>query len=88
MANTSSAKKATRKIAHRTAVNSMQRSRMRTYVRQVEEAISAGDAKKAATALQAAEPVIVRAGQRGIIHRKAASRKVSRLAKRVAKLGK
>lgn len=88
MANTSSAKKATRKIAHRTSVNTVQRSRMRTFVRAVEDAVTAGDAKKAQTALQAAEPEIIRAGQRGIIHRKAASRKVSRLTKSVQKLGK
>lgn len=88
MANTSSAKKASRKIAHRTAVNTMRRSRMRSQVRAVEEAISAGDAKKAQAALQAAEPEIIRAGKRGIVHQKAASRKVSRLAKRIQKLGK
>lgn len=88
MANTSSAKKATRKIAHRTEINASRRSRMRTHVRAVEDAITAGDAKKAAAALQAAEPEIIKAGQRGIIHHKAASRKVSRLAKRVQKLGK
>ncbi len=88
MANTSSAKKAARKIAHRTSVNTLRRSRMRTFVRAVEDAISAGDAKTAAAALQIAEPAIVRAGQSGIIHRKTASRKVSRLTKRVQKLGK
>ncbi len=88
MANTSSAKKATRKIAHRTAVNANRRTRMRTYVRAVEDAIASGDAKKAQAALQAAEPELVRAGQRGLVHRKSASRKVSRLAKRVQKLGK
>ncbi len=87
MANTSSAKKATRKIAHRTSVNTLRRSRMRTFVRAVEDAITSGDAKKASAALQVAEPEIVRAGQSGIIHRKAASRKVSRLSKRVKKLG-
>ena len=87
MANTSSAKKATRKIAQRTSVNVMRRSRMRTHVREVEDAIKAGDAKKAVAALQLAEPEIMKAGQRGLIHRKAASRKVSRLAQRVRKLG-
>jgi len=60
---------------------------MRTFVRAVEDAITSGDAKKASAALQVAEPEIVRAGQSGIIHRKAASRKVSRLSKRVKKLG-
>ena len=59
---------------------------MRTHLRQVEEAITAGDAKKASEALAAAEPKIMRAAQKGVIHRNTASRKVSRLAKRVRKL--
>jgi small subunit ribosomal protein S20 len=86
MANTSSAKKATRKIARRTEVNKERRTRMRTYLRLVEEAIAAGDAKKAGEALAAAEPMIMRAAQNGVIHRNTASRKVARLAKRVRKL--
>ena len=79
MANTTSAKKATRKIARRTDVNRSRRSRMRTYVRRVEEAIASGDAKAAAAALSEAEPIIMRASQNGIIHKNTASRKVSRL---------
>jgi small subunit ribosomal protein S20 len=86
MANTSSAKKATRKIARRTEVNKERRTRMRTYLRLVEEAIAAGDAKKAGEALAAAEPMIMRAAQNGVIHRNTASRKVARLAKRVRRL--
>jgi small subunit ribosomal protein S20 len=87
MANTKSAKKATRQIARRTEVNKSRRSRLRTAVRKVEEAIAAGDRTKALTAMTDAEPEIVRAAQKGIIHRNAAYRKVSRLAHRVAKLG-
>lgn len=79
MANTPSAKKAARKIEHRTVVNRSRRSRMRTFVRKVEEAIAAGDHAAATEALKAAEPVIVRAAQNGIIHKNTASRKVSRL---------
>jgi small subunit ribosomal protein S20 len=87
MANTSSAKKATRKIERRTAVNQARRSRMRTFVRGVEEAIATGDKAAALAALRAAEPEIMRAAQKGVVARNSASRKVSRLAHRVAKLG-
>jgi small subunit ribosomal protein S20 len=86
MANTSSARKATRKIARRTEINKARRSALRTFVRQVEEALAAGDRTKALAALEAAEPVIMRSAQKGIVHRNAASRKVSRLAHRLAKL--
>ena len=86
MANTPSAKKATRKIAARSAVNKSRRSRMRTFVRKVEEAITAGDHKVALDALKAAEPEIVRAAQKGIVHANVASRKVSRLNSRVKAL--
>jgi small subunit ribosomal protein S20 len=86
MANTSSAKKATRKMARRTEVNKTRRTQMRTYLRLVEEALAAGDAKKASEALAEAEPKLMRAAQRGVVHRNTASRKVARLAKRVRKL--
>ena len=86
MANTSSAKKATRKIAARTEVNKSRRSRMRTYIRKVEEAITAGDHKVAMEALRAAEPEIARAAQKGIVHANVAARKVSRLNSRVKAL--
>jgi small subunit ribosomal protein S20 len=88
MANTSSARKAARVIARRTAVNKSRRSRMRTIVTKVEEAISSGDANRAREALAQAEPVIMRAAQKGVVHRNAASRKISRLTQRVAKLAK
>jgi small subunit ribosomal protein S20 len=86
MANTSSARKATRKIARRTEINKARRSQLRGFVRKVEEAIAAGDRGKAMAALKAAEPVIMRSAQKGIVHRNTASRKVSRLNQRVAKL--
>ena len=86
MANTSSAKKATRKIARRTAVNKNRRSRMRTYVRKVEEALAAGDKAAAETAFKDAQPELMRAATKGVLHRNTASRKVSRLARRVKAL--
>lgn len=87
MANTTSAKKATRKIARRTAVNKNRRSRVRTYVRKVEEAIAAGDKAAAEAALKAAQPELQRAATKGVMHRNTASRKVSRLANRVKTIG-
>jgi small subunit ribosomal protein S20 len=86
MANTPSAKKATRKIAARTEVNKSRRSRMRTFIRKVEEAITSGDHAAAMTALKAAEPEIVRASQKGIVHANVAARKVSRLNHRIKAL--
>lgn len=86
MANTSSAKKATRKIASRTDVNKARRSRVRTFVRQCEEAIASGDAAAAAAAFQAVQPELARAASKGVVHANTASRKVSRLAKRVKAL--
>ena len=86
MANTSSAQKATRVIARRTAINKARRTHMRTIVGTVEDAISSGDRTKAFAALKAAEPVIMRSVQKGVVHKNAASRKVSRLTKQVAKL--
>lgn len=83
MANTSSAKKAVRKIERRTAVNRARRSQMRTSLRKVEEAIASGDAKAADEALKQAAPLVIRAAQKGIVHKNTASRKVSRLTKRV-----
>ena len=86
MANTTSAKKATRKIARRTAINKNRRSRVRTFVRKVEEAIAAGDKVAAEAALKAAQPELQRAATKGVMHRNTASRKVSRLANRVKTL--
>ena len=88
MANTPSAKKAVRKIARRTAINRARRSQMRTIVRKVEEAISAGDPAAAQSAFRAAEPALARAAQKGILHRNTASRKIARLAARVSGVAK
>ncbi len=83
MANTSSAKKATRKIAARTEVNKARRSRMRSYVRKFEEAVASGDKTAAVEAFKVVEPEIMRAATKGIVHKNTASRKVSRLAARL-----
>lgn len=83
MANTRSAKKAVRKTARRTAINKARRSRMRTEVRKVEEAIASGQKELALKALKAAEPIIMRTAQKGVIHKNTASRKISRLVARV-----
>ena len=88
MANTKSARKATRVIARRTEVNKGRRSLLRNSMRKVEEAIQSGDRNAALAAFKAAEPAIMRAAQRGIVHKRNASRKVSRLAHRIANLGK
>lgn len=86
MANTKSAKRATRVIERRTAVNKARRTRMRSSWRAVEEAIAAGDAKQAAEALREAESVTMRAVSSGVVHKNLGSRKVSRLSHRVAAL--
>ena len=86
MANTSSAKKATRKIARRTAINKNRRSRVRTFIRKVEEALASGDQAAAQAAFQAAQPELMRAASKGVLHRNTASRKVSRLAQRLKTL--
>ena len=69
MANTSSAKKATRKIARRTAANKNRRSRVRTYVRKVEEALASGDKSAAEAAFLAAQPELMRAATKGVMHK-------------------
>ena len=84
MPNTTSARKTTRKIARRTAINKARRSLLRTVMRKVEEAITAGDRSSALAALKEAAPVIARSAQRGVIHRNTASRKISRLTHRVS----
>jgi small subunit ribosomal protein S20 len=88
MANTTSAKKATRKIARRTVINKSRRTEMRRAVRTVEEAIKRGDRAAALKAMTRAEPELMRAAQRNIIHKNNASRKVSRLSHQIAKLAK
>ena len=88
MANTTSARKATRKIARRTVVNKARRTGMRGSVRSVEEAIKKGDHTAAIAAMKKAEPQLMRAAQQNVIHKNAASRKVSRLTHAIAKLAK
>jgi small subunit ribosomal protein S20 len=83
MARTTSAKKAARKTLRRTEVNKSRRSRLKIYVRKVEEALASGDKAAAKSALAAAEPILARTAQKGIIHKKTAARKVSRLAARL-----
>lgn len=83
MANSPQAKKRARQIERRTQVNKARRTRIRTFLRKVEEAISGGDQKVASEALKAAQPEIMRGVTKGIWHKKTASRKVSRLSARV-----
>lgn len=86
MANTRSAKKMVRKIARRTEVNTARRSRVRTYVRRVEEAIASGDKAAAEAALRDAQPEIMRAVTKGVMHKNTSARKISRLSARVKAL--
>lgn len=83
MANTPSARKRARQAERRTVVNKARRSRVRTFIRKVEEAIASGDQAAALEALRLAQPEIVRGAVKGILHRKTASRKVSRLHHRI-----
>ncbi len=87
MANTPSSKKRALQADRRAAVNKARRSRMRTFVRKVEEAIAAGEPTAAAEALRLAQPEIMRSVSRGVLHKNTASRKMSRLAGRVNALG-
>ena len=88
MANTKSAKKAARQAVRRAIFNKARRSRMRSAIRKVEEAIAAGDRTRALAAMADAEPALIRAAQKGIVHRNSAQRKVSRLSHQIAKLQK
>ncbi len=83
MANSKQAKKRLRQAVGRTEINRARRSRMRNQVRKVETAIASGDKAAAETAFHVVEPVLARMGQRGTVHRNAASRKISRLARHV-----
>ncbi len=88
MPNIDSSKKRVRTTAKRTAINTSRKTRVRGFVRKVEEALNKGDKAAAQAALKAAEPEIMRGGSKGILHKNTGARKVSRLSKRVAKLGK
>ena len=87
MANTSSAKKNVRKMERKTAVNMARRSRVRTFLRRVEDAIASGDKAAADAALKAAQPELMRAVSKGVYHKNTASRKISRLSSRAKALG-
>ncbi len=87
MANTKSAKKAIRVIERRAAVNKSRRSRVRTYVRKVDEAIASGDKKTSENALSVAQKEMMRAAQKGVLHKNTASRRISQLAHRVKRIG-
>ncbi len=83
MANTTSARKAARQAVRRTEVNKSRTSRMKLSVRKVEEAVTSGDKAAAKAALASAEPILMRASQKGVVHKKTVARKISRLAARV-----
>ena len=87
MANTPQAKKRIRRNARRTEINGARVSRIRTFIKAVESALDAGKKDEAAKALQQAQPELARGVARGVIHKNTASRKFSRLTKRVAALG-
>ena len=83
MANTEQSKKRASQSEARYAVNKARRSRIRTFLRKVEEAIASGDAAVAAEALKAAQPELMRGVSKGVLHKNTVSRKISRLASRV-----
>ncbi|SEL36290.1 SSU ribosomal protein S20P [Roseovarius azorensis] len=87
MANTPQSKKRARQNETRFAINKARRSRIRTFLRKVEEAIASGDKDAAASALRAAQPELMRGVTKGVFHKNTASRKISRLAARVKALG-
>jgi small subunit ribosomal protein S20 len=87
MANSPQSKKRARQTVRRTEINTARRSRIRTFLRKVEEAIASGDGERAKTALREAQPELMRGVSRGIYHRNTAARKMSRLSARVKAIG-
>ncbi len=83
MANHASAKKRIRQTERRAGVNNIRRTRVRTFIRKVEEAIESGNQADAAAALKAAQPVMMRGAQKGVFHKNTVSRKLSRLSARI-----
>jgi small subunit ribosomal protein S20 len=83
MANHASAKKRIRQIERRAGVNNVRRTRVRTFIRKVEEAIESGNQTDAAAALKAAQPEMARGAQKGVFHKNTISRKLSRLSARI-----
>jgi small subunit ribosomal protein S20 len=86
MANTPQSKKRARQTERRTEVNKARRSRIRTFLRKVEEALAAGNKDAAAEALRAAQPELMRGVTKGVLHKNTASRKMSRLSARLKAL--
>lgn len=86
MANTEQSKKRVRQTAARTEVNKARRSRIRTFLRKVEEAIASGNPEAAKTALLAAQPELDRGVTKGVLHKNTVARKLSRLSARVGAL--
>lgn len=87
MANSPQSKKRARQNDARFTVNKMRRSRIRTYLRKVEEAIASGDQAAAVAALRAAQPELMRGVTKGVVHKNTAARKMSRLSARVKSIG-
>ena len=87
MANSAQSKKRARQNEARYQINKARRSRIRTFLRQVEEAIASGDKDAASAALRAAQPELMRGVTKGVFHKNTASRKMSRLSARVKALG-
>ena len=87
MANSPQSKKRARQNLRRLAINKARRSRIRTHLRKVEEAIASGDKDAAKAALQAAQPELMRGVTKGVFHKNTAARKISRLSARVKALG-
>jgi small subunit ribosomal protein S20 len=83
MANTAQSKKRARQADARYAVNKARRSRIRTFLRKVEEAIASGNSEAAAAALKAAQPELARGVTKGVLHKNTVARKMSRLSSRV-----
>ncbi|MCH8465213.1 MAG: 30S ribosomal protein S20 [Roseinatronobacter sp.] len=86
MANTPQSKKRARQVERRTEINKARRSRIRTFLRKVEEAIASGDQTAAAEALRAAQPELARGVTKGVMHKNTVARKMSRLSSRVKAL--
>lgn len=87
MANTRQSAKRARQNEKRFAINKARRSRIRTFLRKVEEAITSGDKEAATAALRAAQPELMRGVTKGVFHKNTAARKMSRLSARVKALG-
>jgi small subunit ribosomal protein S20 len=87
MANTPQAKKRIRRNDRRAEINGARVSRIRTFVKQLETALAAGDKDQAKAAMQKVQPELARGVAKGVVHKNTASRKISRLSKRVAALG-